>query len=257
MYELEQLESDLYQVEDSAEVRSGEEAIQFYKSLCKSVSSSASSFVASGDGFRSFDMFEQAINAYGVAIRKNAGYLPAYIGRGELYFELALAAPAREVMLRYGASAVDDFRVAMMVSLGSADIVWRLGTALLVVGDAAGARALAENCLVKSDRMRKRSKRDFLYLLGFGKLFGGDLVGAEWAFAEMAHTGVGCAEAIFGRLVVCLVSGNVIGVKAELDQLEIADRTLWEAGCQLESAGCTTFVQVAQAIFGLQHSEGS
>jgi len=150
MYELEVIESELEREGDVVGLLSVEEAVSFYRSLRKSARGSASSFVECGDALRSFDMVEEALGCYGDAIIRDAGYLPGYLGRGELLFELAVCGASEEEIVRHAMSAVSDFRVAMMLSLGSSDVVWRLGTALLVISDVAGTRGLAENVLVKT-----------------------------------------------------------------------------------------------------------
>lgn len=249
MYELELIELDL-QRDNELEPSRIDEVVNLYQSLCRSKNASASAYVGCGDAFRAVDMIEDALQSYGDAIGRDAGCLSAYLGRGELMFELAVLGTSEEEVLRFGTSAVTDFRIAMMLSLGSSDVVWRLGTALLVVGDLTGARGLAENVLSRSTTINESSRRDFMYLLAFAKLFMGEVEESGEVFEEMVLLGGG-GEVVFGKLVVCLMSGDADGAAIQLGRLTLEDRGLWNAGNRLRDAGCRDYLDVARSVVGV------
>src|SRR5690349_721926 len=143
MYELELIESENLNAEGSeVELRSADEAKFFYRSLCDSSRSETVNFVECGEALRSFALFEEALECFGKGIARDNGCLQPYVKRGEVLFELAVCGGSDEESLRLGRMAVDDFRKALVLSLGANDVVWRLGIALLLVDDAAGVQAL-------------------------------------------------------------------------------------------------------------------
>lgn len=254
MYELELIERDLER-DNELELSRIDEVLDLYHSLCRSKNGSASAYVECGDAFRAVDMIEHALRSYGDAIGRDAGCLSAYLGRGELMFELAVLGTSEEEVLGFGTSAVNDFRMAMMLSLGSSEVVWRLGTSLLVVGDLSGARGLAKNVLSRSKAINEFSRRDFMCLLAFAKLFMGEVEEAGEVFEEMLHLGGG-GDVVFGKLVVCLMSGDADGAAIQLGLLNVEDRGLWNAGNQLREAGCRDYLDVARSIVGIQQGRG-
>src|SRR5215216_7101534 len=151
MYELEEIESARDFEGLDVEFSSADELKVFYGSLRDSNGSNALRFVECGEAFRSFALFDETLESYGEAIARDSGCLQAYVRRGELLFELAVCGGSDEEIVRLGRRSVDDFRKALVLSLGTNDVVWRLGIALLLVDDAAGVQKLAESVIMKGD----------------------------------------------------------------------------------------------------------
>src|SRR5215216_529440 len=151
MYELELIESERDLDGFKVELRSADEAKRLYRSLCDSSRSIGLDFVECGEALRSFASFDEALECFGEGIARDSGCLQAYVRRGELLFELAVCGGSDEEIVRFGWRSVDDFRKALVLSLGANDVVWRLGIALLVVDDAAGVQKLAESVIMKGD----------------------------------------------------------------------------------------------------------
>jgi hypothetical protein len=250
MYELEEIESarDFEGLE--VEFSSADEVKVFYRSLCDSNGSNALRFVECGEAFRSFALFDEAVESYGEAIARDSGCLQAYVRRGELLFELAVCGGSDEEILRFGWRSVDDFRKGLVLSLGMNDVVWRLGIALLLVDDAAGVQALADNVVMKGKSVTTSVRCDFLYLLGLAKVFVADELGANEVFERLVDLG-GVESGLFGKLVSCLALSDGAGAEVLLGQLKLRDVVLWEAGQRLQRSGCSRFVCVATALLGV------
>jgi hypothetical protein len=248
MYELEEIESarDFEGLE--VEFGSADEVKVFYGALRDSKGSNALRFVECGEAFRSFALFDEAVESYGEAIARDSGILQAYVRRGELLFELAVCGESDEELLRFGWRSVDDFRKALVLSLGMNDVVWRLGVALLLVDDAAGVQALADNVLMKGKSVTTSVRCDFLYLLGLAKVFMTDKVGANEVFIMLVDLDCGVESGLFGKLVSCLALSDGAGAEVLLGQLKLRDVVLWEAGLRLQRSGCSRFLSVAKAL---------
>jgi hypothetical protein len=249
IYELEELEVGR-ESGGGLDVRTPDEALSFYRSLLGR--GSALAFVECAEVFRSFEMNEEALASFSEAMARDAGCLAAYLGRGELYFEQALLATGKGVQER-ALLGVDDFRKVMLVSLGSIEAAWKLGTALLIVGDSVGVLGLAENVLIKREVVSEGVRRDFLYLLGFARLFSGDALGAGVCAAELLAMEDDGGEGGFLKLAISIVSG-------EVDDGPLSDggagggnetAALLEAGERLRLSGCREFLDVARALAGL------
>lgn len=252
IYELEELELERESgcSADEIELRTSAEAFSFYRSLLEK--GSAAAFVECAEVLQSFGMSDEALASYGKAIARDSGSLAAYLGRGELYFERAVLATIRDEAQEHALRAVADFREAMLASLGSTEVVWKLGTALLIVGDAVGAGGLAENVLIKSEVVSDGVRRDFLYLLGFAGLFSGDLVGAGVCAGELVSMEGDAGEGGFLKLAISLVSGAGDGpVVRNVDANPENAALLETAGERLRSSGCREFLDVARALTGL------
>jgi len=249
IYELEELEVGRELV-DGLDVRTPGEALSLYSSLFGS--GSASAFVECAEAFRSFGMNDDALASYGKSIALDAGCLGAYLGRGELYFEQALLATEEKVE-EHGLHAVADFRKGMVVSLGSIEVVWKLGTALLIIGDAAAACGLAENVLIKSEVVSAGVRRDFLHLLGFARLFSGDSLGAGVCAAELLSMEGDAGEGRFLKLAISIVSGEAVdGSLTDGEAIAGTEKAaLLEASERLRVSGCREFLDVARALAGL------
>lgn len=247
MYELEEIESarDFEGLE--VEFRSADEVNLFYRSLRDSNGSNALRFVECGEAFRSFALFDEALESYAEAIARDSGCLQAYLRRGELLFELAVCGGSDEELFRFGWRSVDDFRKALVLSLGMNHVVWRLGIALLLVDDAAGVQALADNVVMKGKSVTTLVRCDFLYLLGLAKVFMTDKLGADEVFERLVDLG-GVESRLFGKLVSCLALSDGAGAEVLLGQLKLRDVVLWEAGQRLQRSGCSRFVSVAKAL---------
>jgi hypothetical protein len=193
-------------------------------------------------------LFDETLESYGEAIARDSGCLQAYVRRGELLFELAVCGESDEEVLRFGWRSVDDFRKALVLSLGMNDVVWRLGVVLLLVDDAAGVQALADNVLTKGKSLTTSVRCDFLYLLGLAKVFMTDQLGADEVFEELVGLDCGVESGWFGKLVSCLALSDGAGAEVLLGQLELRDVVLWEAGLRLQRSGCSRFVCVAKAL---------
>jgi hypothetical protein len=251
MYELQIIESESEMETFEVELRSAEEVKCFYRSLCDSSRSTAMGFVECGEAFRSFALFDEALECYGEAIARDSGCLQAYVRRGELFFEIAVCGGSDEEILRFGWRSVDDFRKALVLSLGTNDVVWRLGIALLLVDDAAGVQALADNVIMKGDAVPSWVRCDFLYLSGMAKVFTSDKLGADELFEELV--GLDCAESgWFGKLVCCMALSDGAGAEVILTQLQLRDVVLWKAGQSLQRSGCSRFSDVAKALFDVR-----
>ena len=110
-----------------------------------------------------------------------------------------------------------------MLSLGTNDVVWRLGIALLLVDDAAGVQALADNVLMKGKSLTTAVRCDFLYLLGLARVFMHDQLGADEVFEELAGLDCGVESGWFGKLVSCVVLSDGTAAEVLLRQLELRD----------------------------------
>ena len=250
MYELDVIESERDFEDDGVAFRSVEEVRLFHESLRDSTRSSAICFVECGDAFRTFALFDEALGCYGEGIAWDGGCLEAYVKRGELWFELAVCGSDEE-RVRFGWRSVDDFRKALVLSLGMNDVVWRLGIALLLVDDAAGVQALAKNVLMKGKSVTALIRCDFLYLSGLAKVFIADKQGADEVFEELVRLDCGVESGCFGRLVSCLALSNGAGAEMILTQLKLRDAVLWKSGQSLQRSGCNRFVDVAKALFAV------
>lgn len=249
MYELDVIESERDFEDHGVAFRSADEVRLLHGSLLNSANSSAFCFVECGDAFRTFALFDEALGCYGEGIARDGGCLEAYVKRGELLFEVAVCSRSDEERVRLGWRSVDDFRKALVLSLGTNDVVWRLGIALLLVDDAAGVQALANNVLMKGKSLRASIRCDFLYLLGLAKVFSADKLGADEVFEELVRLDCGVESGCFGRLVSCLALSNGAEAEVILTQLKLRDAVLWKSGQNLQRSGCIRFVDVAKALF--------
>jgi hypothetical protein len=248
MYELELIECEREPERFEVELRSAEEVKRFYRSLCDSSRSTALDFVGCSEVFRSFGLLDEALECYGEGLARDSGCLQAYVMRGELLFQLAVCSRTDEEIARLGWRSVDDFRKALVLSLGANEVVWRLGIALLLVDDAASVEALADNVLMKGEAITSTIRCDFLYLLGLAKVFRTDRLGADEVFEELVRLDCGVESGWFGKLVSCLVLADRAGAEGILTQLHLRDVVLWEAGQSLERSGCSRFIDVAKAF---------
>ena len=201
-----------------------------------------------GDAFRTFALFDEALGCYGEGIARDGGCLEAYVRRGELLFELAVCSRSDEERERFGWRSVDDFRKALVLSLGMNDVVWRLGIALLLIDDAAGAQALADTVLVKGKSVTASLRCDFLYLSGLAKVFSGDHFGADEVFEELLRLDCGAESGWFGKFVPCLGTVGWCSAEVILAQLKLKDAVLWKSGQTLQRSGCNRFIDVAKAM---------
>jgi hypothetical protein len=249
MYELEVIESERDFEDHGVAFRSAEEVRLFHGSLRNSANSSAFCFVECGDAFRTFALFDEALECYGEGIARDGSCLEAYVRRGELLFELAVCSASNEERVRLGWSSVDDFRKALVLSLGTNDVVWRLGIALLLVDDVAGVQALANNVLMKGKSVTASIRCDFLYLSGLARVFSVDKHGADKVFEELVRLDCGVESGWFGKLISCLALSNGAGAEVILTQLKLKDAVLWKSGQSLQRSGCIRFVDVAKALF--------
>jgi hypothetical protein len=155
--------------------------------------------------------------------------------------------------LSFGWRSIDDFRKALVLSMGTNDVVWRLGIALLLVDDASGVQALVDKVLMKSVQPSVRC--DFLYLLGLAKVFMSDQRGADEVFEELVGLEGAAESGWFGKLVSCLTWSDSAGAEVLLAQLRLRDVGLWEAGQNLQRTGCGRFVDVARALLDVDVRE--
>jgi tetratricopeptide (TPR) repeat protein len=248
MYELELIASDEDVLNSDVDLRSLDEVRSFYESLLGQRSVSALRFVECGEAFAGFGLFDEASECYGKALAKDGGCLRAYLARGELYFQLAVCASSDDSRQALGRKAVEDFRRALMLSLGMSDVVWSLGMALLLVEDPGSVQSLAKNVLMKADSMTTSVRCDFLYLLGLADVFAGDREEADEALEELSKLEGGLASGWFGKIVCSLVLAQGSGVDAFLIELEQVDSELFEAGRSLQQSGCAAFVDVVRAL---------
>jgi hypothetical protein len=244
-----ELEREAGSTADGLERGTSAEALNVYQSLLGQ--GSAVALVECADALRSFDMNDEALAAYGEAIARDTGCLAAYLGRGELFFEEAVLGVTRDEGQKYGLRAVTDFREGMLASLGSVEVVWKLGTALLLVGDAAGAHGLAENVLMKSEVVSEGVRRDFLYLLGFAKLFSGDPVGAGVCAAELVSMEGDAGEGGFLELAISIFSPVNDGPVSDGAGCSPEKGGFGEAGQRLQLSGCRDFLDIARALAGV------
>jgi len=251
MYELELIESESDSNGFKVELRSADEAKRFYRSLCDSSRSTGSDFVECGEALRSFALLDEALECFGEGIARDSGCLQAYVRRGELLFELAVCGESDEEIARLGWRSVDDFRKALVLSLATNDVVWRLGIALLLVDDAAAVKVLANNVLMKRKSVTAAVRGDFLYLLGLAKVFINDKLGADEVFEELVGLDCGAESGWFGKLVCCMALSDGAGAEVILTQLQLRDVVLWEAGQRLLGLGCPRFTNVAKAFLGV------
>jgi len=177
--------------------------------------------------------------------------LQAYVKRGELLFELAVCSQTDEETLTFGLRSVDDFRKALVLSLGANDVVWQLTIALLLVDDAAGAQALADKVLIKGHSLGMAVRCDFLYLWGLAMVFKREQFGADEVFEELVGFDCGVESGWFGKLVSCLALSDGAGAEVILTQLQLRDAGLWNAGQSLQRSGCNRFVDVAKALLNV------
>ena len=248
MYELELIESERDLDHFEVELRSADQAERRYRSLRDSSRSIGLDFVECGEALRSFALLDEALECFGEGIARDSGCLQAYVRRGEVVFELAVRAGNDEDIANLGWSAVDDFRKALVLSLGAIDVVWRLGIALLLVDDAAGVTKLSESVIMKGDAAPPAVRCDFLYLLGLAKVFISDKGGADEVFEELVGLDCGVESGWFGKLVCCMTLSDGAGAEVILAQLQLRDVVLWQAGLCLQRSGCTRFIDVAKAL---------
>lgn len=249
MYELELIESDRDSQDLEVGLRSVEEHKCLYRSLNDASRSTALDLVECGEAFRSFGLLDDALECFGKGIARDSGCLQAYVRRGELLFELAIRGGSDEEIVRLGWMSVDDFRKALVLSLGTNDVVWRLAIALLLVDDARGAYALAHKVIMKGDAVAASVRCDFLYLLGLAKVFSGDNYGADEVFEQLLQLDCGVESGWFGKLVTCLALSDGGQAEVVLVQLNLIDAVLCKAGQRLQRSGCNRFVDVAKAFF--------
>jgi hypothetical protein len=249
MYELDVIERERDFEDHGVAFRSVDEVRLFHGSLRNSTNSSAFCFVECGDAFRTFALFDEALGCYGEGIARDGGCLEAYVRRGESLFELAICSGSDEERERFGWRSVDDFRKALVLSLGTNDVVWRLGIALLLVDDAAGVQALAKNVLMKGKSVTGSLRCDFLYLSGLAKVFSGDDLGADEVFEQLLRLDCGVESGWFGKLVSCLALSDGAQAEVILAQLKLRDAVLWKSGQNLQRSGCNRFIDVAKALF--------
>ena len=257
MYELELVERERDSEGLEVELRSVDELKYFYRSLSDGSRSTALDLVECGEAFRSFGLLEEALKCFGEGIARDSGCLQAYVRRGELLFELAIRGGSDEETVTLGLRSVDDFRKALVLSLGTNDIVWRLGIALLLVDDARGAHALAHNVILKGDAVGASVRCDFLYLLGLAMVFKHEQFGAEEVFEELVGLDCSVESGWFGKLVSCLALSDGAGADGILTELQLRDVVLWKAGQGLQRSGCGRFVDVARALLDVGRSTGS
>ena len=248
MYELELITRDEDIAVSDVDLRSVDEVRSFYESLLLQRSVSALRFVECGEAFAGFGLFDEAVACYGKAVVKDTGCLRAYLARGELYFHLAVAASSVEIQEAFSQKAVEDFRKALMLSLGMSDVVWSLGIALLFVGDPKSVQSLAENVLAKGESVTTAVRCDFLYLFGLASVFAGDRQRADEAFDLLLTSTGGAGAGLFGKIVSLLVWTDGSGVDAVLAELEPLDAELVQAGYSLRQSGCASFVDVVRAL---------
>jgi len=248
MYELELIESETDSEGLEGGLRSVDELKCFYRWLSESSRSSALDLVECGEAFRSFGLLDDALECFGQGIAWDSGCLQAYVRRGELLFELAIRAGSDEEIVRLGLRSVDDFRKALVLSLGTNDVVWRLGIALLLVDDARGAHALAHNVIMKGDAVTASVRCDFLYLMGLAMIFMRDKRDADEVFEELAGLDCGVESGWFGKLVCCMALSDGAGAEGLLSELELRHTGLLEAGQCLQRLGCSRFIDVARAF---------
>ena len=256
MYELDVIESERDFEDHGVAFRSVEDVILFYGSLRDSIHSSAFGFVECGDAFRTFALFDEALGCYGEGIARDGGCLEAHVRRGELWFELAVCSGSDEERVSFGWRSVEDFRKGLVLSLGRNDVVWGLGIALLLVDDAAGVQALADNVLMKGKSLTAPLRCDFLYLSGLAKVFSGDNLGADEVFEELMRLDCGVESGWFGKLVSCLALSDSARAEVILTQLKLRDAVLWKSGQHLQRSGCIRFVDVAKALFDVGRFSG-
>ena len=251
MYELEVIESEKDVGDHQVVFRSADEVKLLYGSLQDSSGSSAVRFVECGDAFRTFELFDEALECYGEGIARDSRCLQAYVRRGELLFELAVCGQTDEEILRFGRRSVDDFRKGLVLSLGANDVVWQLAIALLLVDDAAGAQALADKVLMKGHSIGRAVRGDFLYLSGLAMVFKHEQFGADEVFEELVGLDCGVESGWFGKLVSCLAFSDGAGADVILTELQLRDAVLWKAGQSLQRSGCNRFVDVAKAMLNV------
>lgn len=248
MYELELIASDADLVNSDVDLRSADEVRLFYGSLLGQSSVSALRFVECGEAFGSFGLFDEALESFGRAVAKDGGCLRAYLARGELYFELAVCAQSDEERKVLGRKAVEDFRKALLLSLGLSDVIWSLGVALILIEEPESAKSLAKNALMKGSVAGASVRCDFLYLLGLAQVFARDREAAEQAFEALMEVDGEVSTAWFGRIVCSLVLSRGTRVDDFLRELEPLDSALFKAARSLEQSGCASFVNVVRAL---------
>jgi hypothetical protein len=252
MYELELIECERESERLEVELRSAEEVKHFYRSLCDSSGSTALDFVECVEAFRSFALLDEALECFGQGLARDSGCFEAYVTRGELLFQLAVCGGSDEEILRLGWRSVDDFRKALVLSLGANEVVWRLGVALLLVDDAASVEALADNVLMKGKAIPSAVRCDFLYLLGLAKVFMSDKRGADEVFEELIELDCGVESGWFGKVVSCVALSDGAEAEVLLRELKLRDVVFWGAGQRLRRSGCSRFVNVAKALFDVR-----
>jgi tetratricopeptide (TPR) repeat protein len=252
---LELIESDRDSQDLEVGLRSVDELKCLYRSLNDASRSTALDLVECGEAFRSFGLLDDALECFGKGIARDSGCLQAYVRRGELLFELAIRAGSDEEIVRLGWRSINDFRKALVLSLGTTnDVVWRLGIALLLVDDARGAHALAHNVIMKGDAVGVSVRCDFLYLLGLAMVFMGNKRGADEVFEdlvgleELAGLDCGVESGLFGKLVCCVALSDGAGAEGLLSELQLRHVRLLEAGQCLQRSGCNRFIDVARAF---------
>lgn len=256
MYELEVIERERDVGDHQVVFRSADEVKLLYGSLQDSRGSSALRFVECGNAFRTFELFDEALECYGEGIGRDSRCFQAYVRRGELLFELAVCGRTDEEILRFGSRSVDDFRKALVLSLGANDVVWQLATALLLVDDAAGAQALVDKVLMKGHSVATAVRCDFLYLSGLAMVFKREQFAADEVFEELVGLDCSVESGWFGKLVSCLALSDGAGAEVILTELQLRDVVLWEAGQGLQRSGCGRFVDVAKALLDVGRSTG-
>jgi hypothetical protein len=254
MYVLDEIERAKDFEDDGVAFRSVEEVRLFYGSLLDSTDSSVFCFVECGDAFRTFAVFDEALGCYGEGIAKDSSCLEAYLKRGELLFQLAVSSGNDQDRVSFGLRSVDDFRKALVLSLGTNDVVWRLAVALLLVDDAMGVQALTKNVLMKGKSVSALTRCDFLYLSGLAKVFGGDNLGADEVFEQLVRLDCGVVSGWFGKLVACLALSGGAQAELMLVELKLRDAVLWEVGQRLQRSGCNRFVDVAKTFFEVENA---
>jgi len=132
--------------------------------------------------------------------------------------------------------------------LGMNDVVWRLGVALLLVDDAAGVQALADNVVMKGKSVTTSVRCDFLYLLGLAMVFMSDKLGADRVFEELAGLDCGVESGWFGKLICCMALSDGAGAEGLLSELQLRQVGLLEAGQCLQRSGCNRFIDVVRAF---------
>ena len=150
-----------------------------------------------GREFEEKDLTEEAIHCYSRVIALDGNNAEALARRGNITFGLFVARDMDGNERELARWSVSDFEKAVQSAGNNFSYVKMLGLALLVFGNYERARKLSEAALAGSKDTGETW--DFLYVLGYSQLFGGQVVDALTSFGRLSEKVSDLDDGWFGQ----------------------------------------------------------